>query len=127
MSLRRADLSLWRRARTSSAEAVREELLAHCYRMVGSLQEADDLLQESLLRAWRAIAGFEGRSSMQHLAVPDRDQRLPAGAGDARPPAAAVRAGRPGRRRRTHRWAPPETEVPWLEPVPDTLGSGRLG
>jgi RNA polymerase sigma-70 factor, ECF subfamily len=43
----------------------RRELRAYCYRMAGSLDDADDLLQESLLRAWRGIASFEGRSSVR--------------------------------------------------------------
>jgi RNA polymerase sigma-70 factor, ECF subfamily len=46
-------------------EPYRRELRAHCYRMSGSLHDADDLLQESLLRAWRGIAGFEGRASLR--------------------------------------------------------------
>ena len=41
------------------------ELRAHCYRMSGSLHDADDLLQESMLRAWKGLAGFEGRSSVR--------------------------------------------------------------
>lgn len=41
------------------------ELRAHCYRMAGTLGDADDLLQESLVRAWRGLAGFEGRSSLR--------------------------------------------------------------
>lgn len=43
----------------------RRELRAHCYRMAGSIHDADDLLQESLLRAWRGLASFEGRSSLR--------------------------------------------------------------
>jgi RNA polymerase sigma-70 factor (ECF subfamily) len=43
----------------------RRELLAHCYRMVGSASEAEDLVQETYLRAWRAYEGFEGRSSVR--------------------------------------------------------------
>jgi RNA polymerase sigma-70 factor (TIGR02960 family) len=43
----------------------RGELYAHCYRMLGSVQDAEDALQESLLGAWRGIAGFEGRSSLR--------------------------------------------------------------
>ncbi len=43
----------------------REELLAYCYRMLGSVQDAEDQVQETLLRAWRGYGGFEGRSSMR--------------------------------------------------------------
>ncbi len=42
----------------------RRALHAHCYRMLGSLEDADDALQEALLRAWRALGRFEGRSSL---------------------------------------------------------------
>jgi RNA polymerase sigma-70 factor (ECF subfamily) len=43
----------------------RRELRAYCYRMAGSIDDADDLLQESLLRAWRGISGFDGRASLR--------------------------------------------------------------
>src|SRR5690348_10433707 len=46
-------------------EPFRRELLVHCYRILGSLDDAEDLLQETLLRAWRSIAGFEGRASLR--------------------------------------------------------------
>jgi RNA polymerase sigma-70 factor (TIGR02960 family) len=43
----------------------RRQLHAHCYRMLGSLQDAEDALQETLLAAWRGLGGFEGRSSLR--------------------------------------------------------------
>src|ERR687884_34585 len=43
----------------------RRELYAHCYRMLGSVQDAEDALQESLLGAWRGLGGFQGRSSLR--------------------------------------------------------------
>src|SRR5919108_1388093 len=43
----------------------RRELYAHCYRMLGSAADAEDALQEALLRAWRALPRFEGRSSVR--------------------------------------------------------------
>ena len=60
------------RARAGDEQAFREltdpyrrELLAHCYRMLGSLTDAEDMLQETLLAAWRGLAGFQGRSSLR--------------------------------------------------------------
>src|SRR4051794_39069626 len=47
----------------AETERFRRELLAHCYRMVGSAHDAQDLVQETYLRAWRFYAGFEGRAS----------------------------------------------------------------
>src|SRR5688572_12955674 len=60
------------RARAGDADAFaalgapyRRELRAHCYRLAGSLADADDLLQDSLVRAWKGLAGFEARSSLR--------------------------------------------------------------
>ena len=72
------------RARAGDGEAFREltepyrrELQVHCYRMLGSLQDAEDALQDTLLTAWRGLGGFELRASMAHLALPDRHESVP--------------------------------------------------
>jgi len=46
-------------------ESHRRELHAHCYRMLGSTHDAEDALQDALLRAWRGLPGFDGRSSLR--------------------------------------------------------------
>ena len=101
----------------------RSELLAHCYRMLGSAEEAEDLVQETYLRAWRSYDGFEGRSSVRTwlyriatnvclTAIERRGRRpLPSGlGGPAEDPEAPLVAG---------------PEVPWLQPFPGALLAGE--
>ncbi len=101
-------------------EPFRRELLAHCYRMLGSVDDAEDLVQETYLRAWRAYGGFEGRSSVRawlyriatNACLTARQHRgrraLPSGLGGpgADPEAPLAAAG---------------SEVTWLQPMPDAL------
>src|SRR5712672_3511737 len=110
-----------------STEPFRRELLAHCYRMLGSLDEAEDLVQETFLRAWRSYAGFEGRSSLRVwlyriatnaclTALEQQGRRaLPSGLGAPGddPDGAPTVAG------------PAEMGgVSWLGPIPDALVTG---
>ncbi len=102
-----------------SVEPHRRELLAHCYRMLGSLADAEDALQETLVRAWRGAPRFEGRSSLRAWlhAIATR-ACLDALAGRRRrvlPPGYGPAAASPE--------APPEPvdEPVWLEPFPDAL------
>jgi RNA polymerase sigma-70 factor, ECF subfamily len=101
-------------------EPHRSELHAHCYRMLGSVQDAEDALQEALIRAWRGLPKFEGRSSLRSWlyriatntsldAIERRPKRiLPV---DYGPPADDAVVGEP------------LTESVWIEPYPDeTLG-----
>jgi RNA polymerase sigma-70 factor, ECF subfamily len=102
-------------------EPYRGLLHAHCYRMLGSLHDAEDALQEALLRAWRGLSGFEGRSSLRSWlyaiatnaclrAIEKRPKRvLPIDYGPAADPHEGL--------------GEPLTESVWVEPYPDE----RLG
>jgi RNA polymerase sigma-70 factor (TIGR02960 family) len=93
----------------------RRELLAHCYRLLGSLTDAEDALQETLLAAWRGLDGFEGRSSLRtwlyriatNRCLNARRRIPPAPAPPFEPPP-PTRLG----------------DVPWLQPFPDELLDG---
>jgi RNA polymerase sigma-70 factor, ECF subfamily len=97
----------------------RRELTAHCYRMLGSPFEAEDAVQETLLRAWRSLERFEGRASLRSwlyriatnvcLDMLDSKQRRarPMDLGEARAPDGPIGEILP--------------EATWIEPVPDAI------
>jgi len=97
------------------AEKYRNELRVHCYRMLGSYDDAEEMVQETFLRAWRSREGFEGRSSVRawlyriatNACIDDVRRRvLPHQLEPASFPAEAL---------------PPREDVPWLQPFPDVL------
>ncbi len=120
---------LIRRARAGDDDAFREltephrrELQVHCYRMLGSLQDAEDALQDTLLAAWRGLGGFDGRASIRTWLYRIATNRC-------------LNALRSASRRPAKEWdnpliEPPEPtrlgEVIWLEPYPDSLLAGAL-
>jgi RNA polymerase sigma-70 factor (ECF subfamily) len=101
-------------------DPLRSELLAHCYRMLGSVDDAEDQVQETMLRAWRSYDQFEGRALLRTWlyriatnaclrAIETRGRRpLPSGlGGPGENPDGPVAAAMP--------------EIAWLQPIPDTL------
>ena len=107
-------------------DGFRRELLAHCYRMLGSIHDAEDLLQETLLRAWRAHDEFDQRRASLRTwlyriatnaclnALEGRSRRpLPSGLGSPSGDPDVTPVRRP--------------EVPWLQPIPDSLASSGPG
>jgi RNA polymerase sigma-70 factor (ECF subfamily) len=97
------------------AERYRNELRVHCYRMLGSYDDAEEMVQETFLRAWRAREGFEGRASVRawlyriatNACIDDVRRRvLPHQLQPASFPAEAL---------------PVREDVPWLQPFPDVL------
>jgi RNA polymerase sigma-70 factor (TIGR02960 family) len=117
------------RARAGDGDAFREltephrrELQMHCYRMLGSLQDAEDALQETLVAAWQSFRGFEGRSSLRTWLYQIATNRC-------------LNARRSASRRPLKEWDAPKVEPPeptrlgevlWLEPYPDTLFAGAI-
>jgi RNA polymerase sigma-70 factor, ECF subfamily len=105
------------------ADPYRQELLAYCYRMLGSVDDAEDQVQETMLRAWRAYSAFEGRSSLRTWlyriatnnclrAMESRGRRpLPSDlSSPAADPGGPLASTRP--------------EISWLQPMPDALAAG---
>src|SRR6516165_9814051 len=98
----------------SLIEPYRRELQLHCYRILGSLQDAEDLLQETLLAAWRGLDSFEARASLRAWLYAIATNRcLNALRDSGRRPAVATRDDLP----RPTRLGEPL----WLEPYPDAL------
>ena len=98
-------------------EPYRRELQMHCYRMLGSFQDAEDALQDTLLAAWQGLAGFEGRASLRTWLYRIATNRC-------------LNALRSASRRPAKEWDIPQVEPPepsrlgevvWLEPYPDAL------
>jgi RNA polymerase sigma-70 factor (TIGR02960 family) len=104
------------RAFRDLTDPYRRELQLHCYRILGSLDDAEDLLQETLLAAWRGLPAFEGRASLRawlYRIATNRCLNALRHAGRRPPPAPAPP------------FEPPEPtrhgEATWLQPYPDTL------
>jgi RNA polymerase sigma-70 factor (ECF subfamily) len=111
------------RAFRALTEPHRRELQVHCYRMLGSLQDAEDAVQDTLLAAWQGLAGFEGRASIRTWLYRIATNRC-------------LDARRAASRRPAKAWdipgvEPPEPtslgEVVWLEPYPDALLQDAMG
>jgi RNA polymerase sigma-70 factor (ECF subfamily) len=99
------------------AQPYRRELMAHCYRMLGSVHDAEDMLQETMVRAWRGYGGFEGRSSLRTwLYRIATSTCLTALEGRRRRP---MPAGLNGSGSDPDDPLLDNPEIPWLEPVPD--------
>jgi RNA polymerase sigma-70 factor (ECF subfamily) len=98
-------------------EPYRRELQVHCYRMLGSLADAEDALQDTMLAAWQGLGGFEERASMRTWLYRIATNRC-------------LNARRSAARRQAREWDIPQVEPPeptrlgevvWLEPCPDSL------
>ncbi|WP_371404803.1 sigma-70 family RNA polymerase sigma factor [Kribbella sp. NBC_00662] len=103
-------------------EPHRRELQVHCYRMLGSFQDAEDALQDTMLSAWRGLERFDGRASLRTWLYRIATNRC-------------LDTLRAARRRPAKQWDIPGTEPPeptglgeihWLEPYPDALLDGAI-
>jgi len=111
--------------RFEDLEQHRAELTGYCYRMLGSAFEAEDAVQESLVRAWRALDRFEGRSSVRtwlyRIATNVCLDMLKGSQRRARPmdlgPASSADSPLPN----------PLPEITWVEPIPDSLYMAEIG
>jgi RNA polymerase sigma-70 factor (ECF subfamily) len=121
------DLERTHEAFARLAEPFRRELKLHCYRMLGSVHEAEDLVQETYLRAWRSFGQFEGRGTLRAwlyqiatnvcLNALARRKHAPRLLPDQRGPATAQMPD-------STRDRIPATDVAWLEPYPDSTLEG---
>jgi RNA polymerase sigma-70 factor (TIGR02960 family) len=123
-----ARTDLMSRARAGDGEAFRaltephrRELQVHCYRMLGSFQDAEDAIQDTMLSAWKGLVGFDGRASLRTWLYQIATNRC-------------LDALRSASRRPAKQWdigfEPPEPtrlgEIVWLEPYPDNLLDGAI-
>lgn len=130
MNLNMDEVACYDAARAGSQEAFaqlvepyRRQLLAHCYRILGSFEDAEDMLQETLVRAWKRLDTFEGRSSLRawlykiatNASLDALDSRRVRGL-----PKELYARGDP-----TQPLPPPAQEINWVEPIPDEWIDGQ--
>jgi RNA polymerase sigma-70 factor, ECF subfamily len=102
-------------------DSYRRELQVHCYRILGSVQDAEDAVQEALLSAWRALPSFEGRSSLRTWLYRIATNRCLNMLRDgSRPPAEMTGIKDPDNAPEPTRWGEPI----WLQPYPDSMLEG---
>src|SRR3954453_9179677 len=111
-----SELPPTRESFADAGERHRRGLRRHCYRMMGSLHEADDLVQETLLRAWRGFDGFAGGSFKAWLYRIATNACL-----DELARRGSARRWLPDQHDPEHSGEPgPGADVPWLEPLPES-------